>query len=172
MVPSETAVVISGGLVFLTLLVKSIVEFFTRIQDRKDAKEKEENDQKRRDRDKAERAENDKAIRIEIASRAQEIADKLILQEQVKRLQDEKAHAETMKKIGEIHETAKAAADGADRAYTEANHVNIKIEKVAEATHDVQVQLAQALQKLPQAPQTEDSPVKQIVGTFVGTAEP
>src|SRR6478672_2975424 len=86
MSPSDSQV-IGGFLVLVVILVNFWIASNSRRLERQD-------DAERRSREKVERDAQAAQIKAEVAERAQVIVDKLALQDEVKRLRDEKAHAE------------------------------------------------------------------------------
>jgi prophage DNA circulation protein len=115
---------------FLTVIAGSAGAYLIRRQDRRDKAE----DARLAAADKAEarREANDRAAEISrlVSERARELADMQLAQIEIKRLQDQVSHRETITKLEATHRQAEAA-------YKEANDVNVKIARVAEATQAV-----------------------------------
>ena len=170
MSPSD-AQVIGGVLVLVVIAVNYFIGQHNRRLERID-------DQERRARDKADQAAQAAQIKQEVADRAAAIVEKLGLQDEVKRLRDEKAHAETLDHIRQTNATAHEAVEGAKAAYVEANHVNLKIADTNKAIEVVQAQLERTLTQLPVANGGTGPPLEPVLsspglikGIFGGKAE-
>ncbi len=134
MSPSD-AQVVGGILVLVVIMVNFWIASRNRRVERAD-------DAAQRAQDKLDLADRDAQIERKVGERATEIAKQLELQNENRRLREEISHAETLRHIA-------GATAAAKEAYTEANHVNIKIEKQGAATQALQVQLERTLAKIP-----------------------
>jgi hypothetical protein len=156
--PSD-AQVFAASAPLLSLIIAALITWLVRRADRKDADAKAERerqdaavlgqrDQERHDRDKSDALLLAAQTEARIESRAREIADTVKLQAQVKHLEDELTHAETLARIEETHATAHAAVAQAKEAFHEANGVKLLLVDSNKAIADTNSAVATMQQTL------------------------
>ncbi len=163
----------------LTVIAGVFAAWVIRRSDHRDKEEQRREDLVTKERDR--RDEEVRAVEVErkVDTRARELADFQMAQVRIKKLEDDLAHQETLRKLEETHTTAKEAfheANGAKLLIVESNQ---HIAETNKAMEKVQVQLGAAINAIPNAVLAAVVPLmpdqhpseRDAGGTFTGTIQ-